>query len=883
MGNIKVGLTPANQSKDGNRPENLNDTITLELCPAASAETSTTSTTMYNHYSSSWVSHLQIPWERFPLRLSHAITRGDRAQPEDRRSMVRIVVEAMQVHCRNPKRASCEEVAKIIVNRYPQTFADFTEKGERLGCGHYSLLRSIKSRVEYVIRDNTTHRLHQTKRTRNEEDCSPNSSATPPKKVRCLIDSYGCINWQPVELPEGETPASLEEKKHILLTIFNSEGPEPLGQALITKGRSIINYFSSQKLKWNLGIRTLIQQIESEGVLTNNKVGTAAIFLMMKYYKEDEDSLFVLADLSFFHTALCLMLLLAVLFLFCFLLHKMSWSFFWQETSTRMSLEAESNLPIAPRLIMLVDQVKFGPPLRKVTEPYPDLACYDDWSLSGDEGTSPSLLECVEQALELRSLTIKRVPCADVSGGRKSGVFSPSTASLPAFSSLTPNTEDKDLTPRPTCTLGPDSAVTADSTTALARCSATQDITKGCSETCRPAEGAVTAELVTTASSPKRETPLKPEWSTLRRKTKDDSADCHGLPPTPQVHMGACFSKVFNGCPLKINCAVTWIFPKTRDQHLILGAEEGIYTLNLNELHEDTLKKLLPQRCIWLYVMNNVLMSVSGKSSQLYSHSLPALFEQKGHLHKKHSSLSLSTNRLTERMSLRKFAISVKIPDTKGCRRCSVARNPYTDSTFLCGAVPSGLVLLLWYEPLQKFMHLKQLAIRLPDSLPIFELLVLATDEFPQLCVGVRDCSNDKPPTGQQLRLPCFHASGDSGALRAVQVTQLDRDTVLITLERTVKIVNLQGLPSRQLAAEIVFDFPIETLVCLQDSVLAFWKHGLKGRSFHSDEVTQEITDESRVFRVLGTNRDIILQSTPTDDPSALSSLYILTGHESSY
>uniref|UniRef100_A0A669CG59 Mitogen-activated protein kinase kinase kinase kinase 2 n=1 Tax=Oreochromis niloticus TaxID=8128 RepID=A0A669CG59_ORENI len=414
---------------------------------------------------------------------------------------------------------------------------------------------------------------------------------------------------------------------------------------------------------------------------------------------------------------------------------------------------------------------------------------------------------------------------------------------------------------------------------ALARCSATQDITKGCSETCRPAEGAVTAELVTTASSPKRETPLSPEWSTLRRKTKDDVSGSQTSPS-----MGACFSKVFNGCPLKINCAVTWIFPKTRDQYLILGAEEGIYTLNLNELHEDTLEKLLPQRCIWLYVMNNVLMSVSGKSSQLYSHSLPALFEQKGHL-----GICLLVLTWIFSVGHRKFAISVKIPDTKGCRRCSVARNPYTDSTFLCGAVPSGLVLLLWYEPLQKFMHLKQLAIRLPDSLPIFELLVLATDEFPQLCVGVRDCSNDKPPTGQQLRFDIIELNGapvpvpDSGALRAVQVTQLDRDTVLITLERTVKIVNLQGLPSRQLAAEIVFDFPIETLVCLQDSVLAFWKHGLKGRSFHSDEVTQEITDESRVFRVLGTNRDIILQSTPTDDPSALSSLYILTGHESSY
>ncbi|XP_047241672.1 mitogen-activated protein kinase kinase kinase kinase 2 isoform X3 [Girardinichthys multiradiatus] len=522
------------------------------------------------------------------------------------------------------------------------------------------------------------------------------------------------------------------------------------------------------------------------------------------------------------------------------------------------------------------DQIKFGRPLRKVTEPYPDMqgGYNDDWSLSGDEDNSPSL-------------TITRAPSAD--GGRKSGLFSP-TASLPAFSSLTSNTEDRDLTPRPTCTLGPDTAITADSgsTAVLSRCSATQDISQHCSDPCLPPQHTVVAGKMM-VSSPKRETPLSPEWSTLRKKPEESRADCHGLPPTPQVHMGACFTKVFNGCPLKIHCAATWILPKTKDQYLILGAEEGIYTLNLNELHEDTLEKLLPQRCTWLYVMNNVLMSVSGKSSQLYSHSLTALFEQKGHLHKKHGSLSLSTNRFTERMIPRKFAISVKIPDTKGCRRCSVARNPYTDSTFLCGAVPSGLVLLLWYEPLQKFMHLKHISVRLPDPLPIFELLVLVTDEFPQLCVGVRECNNRDTPTSQQLKFEIIELNApptsvpDNGALRAVQVTQLDRDTVLIAVEKIVKIVDMKGLPSKELATEIVFDFPIETLVCLQDSVLAFWKHGLKGRSFHSDEITQEITDESRVFRVLGTNRDIILQSTPTDDPSALSNLYILTGHESSY
>lgn len=51
------------------------------------------------------------------------------------------------------------------------------------------------------------------------------------------------------------------------------------------------------------------------------------------------------------------------------------------------------------------------------------------------------------------------------------------------------------------------------------------------------------------------------------------------------------------------------------------------------------------------------------------------------------------------------------------------------------------------------------------------------------------------------------------------------------------------------------FSSPLSFLVCLQDSVLAFWKHGMQGKSFKSDEVTQEISDETRVFRLLGSDR----------------------------
>ncbi|XP_076828913.1 mitogen-activated protein kinase kinase kinase kinase 2 [Brachyhypopomus gauderio] len=537
------------------------------------------------------------------------------------------------------------------------------------------------------------------------------------------------------------------------------------------------------------------------------------------------------------------------------------------------------------------DQVKFAPLRRKETDPYPDLGSYDGWSVSGDEAESPSLLECVEVELQQRSLTVQRLSSYEL-GKRKSAMCiappASSTASLPLMTfGGTP--KDGELTLRPTATLQPDTTLRPSSV--LIRCSASQDVRNWCSDPCVPEGGDKQEADKPSTKTASKDTALSPEWSTMRRKAEESRADSHGLPPTPQVHMGACFSKVFNGCPLKIHCAVTWVFPKTRDQYLILASEEGVYTLNLNELHEDTLEKLLPQRCNWLYVMNNVLMSVSGKSCQLYSHSLTALFEHREHCQRKPGHLSLSSSRFTERIIHRKYAMSLKIPDTKGCRKCSVARNPYTESTFLCAAVPTGLVLLLWYEPLQKFMHLKHIAVCLPEPLVIFELLVLVTDELPQLCVGVRECTPrpDQPHTEQHLTFHIIQLNGstnslpDSKCLKAVQVTQLDRDTVLIALEKTVKIVDLQGVPSKALAAELDFDFPIETLVCLEDSVLAFWRHGLKGRNLHNREVTQEITDETRVFRVLGTNRDIILQSTPTDNPSATSNLYILTGHESSY
>eukprot|EP00069_Balaena_mysticetus_P012202 bmy_07467T0 len=241
----------------------------------------------------------------------------------------------------------------------------------------------------------------------------------------------------------------------------------------------------------------------------------------------------------------------------------------------------------------------------------------------------------------------------------------------------------------------------------------------------------------------------------LSRKEKKDVPKpiSNGLPPTPKVHMGACFSKVFNGCPLKIHCATSWINPDTR------------------------------------------------------------------------------------------------------------VRNPYTGHKYLCGALQTSIVLLEWVEPMQKFMLIKHIDFPIPCPLRMFEMLVVPEQEYPLVCVGVskgRDFNQVvRFETVNPNSTSSWFTESDTPQTSVTHVTQLERDTILVCLDCCIKIVNLQGRlkSSRKLSSELTFDFQIESIVCLQDSVLAFWKHGMQGRSFRSNEVTQEISDSTRIFRLLGSDR----------------------------
>uniref|UniRef100_A0A8C1S326 Uncharacterized protein n=1 Tax=Cyprinus carpio TaxID=7962 RepID=A0A8C1S326_CYPCA len=281
---------------------------------------------------SSWLDRFQVPWDKMRPTLKRAIDADKRPEPEDRRHMVRVIVDSMRVHCLNPSRKDCSAVAKEITQKYSGSFLDKTKEGEIIGCGYFS---------------NTLSRLRKPR-------CSRTSGDDQPSAGKCAkIDSYGCITWQPQEYPKGKSSASLEEKRKEMVDLFTQEGPRAtergtlkelmtityakqredinsdpplsiidiskkwsfflsfkfllshfttltgielhsrLNNDLDKKGKRLLEFFHVQIMKWSKEVKTVLKE-----ALKDDREGTdglAAMLIMMAYFKEAEDSLFLLS------------------------------------------------------------------------------------------------------------------------------------------------------------------------------------------------------------------------------------------------------------------------------------------------------------------------------------------------------------------------------------------------------------------------------------------------------------------------------------------------------------------------------------------------------------------------------------------------------------
>ncbi|KAI7789386.1 hypothetical protein IRJ41_018293, partial [Triplophysa rosa] len=303
---------------------------------------------------SDWVSSFEVPWEKMPPNLRQCLAQGQRPRKQEHLAMVRTIVDSIRETCLNPTRSHCSEIARRVTEKYPKSFADVTMEGELIGCGYGSLLNQIKTRAEHLNRDNTLVRVRRAKRCISDNGSTPSSEITPSKCSK--TDSYGCINWQPVDLPQGETPESVELKREEMVKLFSQEGPRAaelghveelmkttyvsqryainkisppcidelkeqwpflfmkrnlcdhfntltgidintrLTESLSTKGKKVLHFFKSKLQRWKEDVRNVLKDINcaEKGDID---YGVASMITLMAYYREKQDSLFLLADI----------------------------------------------------------------------------------------------------------------------------------------------------------------------------------------------------------------------------------------------------------------------------------------------------------------------------------------------------------------------------------------------------------------------------------------------------------------------------------------------------------------------------------------------------------------------------------------------------------
>ena len=167
-------------------------------------------------YDGEWASNFDIPWRKFPEAMMTALKNKQRPQKTDLLAAVRILCDVIMPITKTPGSHNLDVIAGKMVSKYPEGLSDIV-CGKVIGQGRASLHDRLVRQFENRNRGTTSLKRKLLAEVK-EGDGTMNK-----KKVfsKFLKDSYGCVNWQPNELPEGETEESQEAVRQSLITEFN--------------------------------------------------------------------------------------------------------------------------------------------------------------------------------------------------------------------------------------------------------------------------------------------------------------------------------------------------------------------------------------------------------------------------------------------------------------------------------------------------------------------------------------------------------------------------------------------------------------------------------------------------------------------------------------
>nr|XP_042902941.1 uncharacterized protein LOC107454423 [Parasteatoda tepidariorum] len=324
-------------------PEKVN---TISDTTTEATSTSATSTTPKNS-ALDWAEEYSIPWQKMSVELTKDLKEGRRPSPANRKEFVNKIAQSIFKICAKPGKKNLSKIARKAIEAYPKSFSDIW-CDEVVAGGCESLTRTLVIKFENLNRrDSFSLQKRNLKRERKE---NPSTSVELSASA-----NYGCLNWQPNVLPIGESPETQKEKQKEMLAIsstmkpsedanerslalleatfysqrkdinslktitdligswpllFTEKGffqhfklltgvniPELLKKASESKIPRIINFFKSLSKK-KIAIQDILDKFENDE--TADEL-CSAICLILEYFNEKKEAIFISVDVSIYH------------------------------------------------------------------------------------------------------------------------------------------------------------------------------------------------------------------------------------------------------------------------------------------------------------------------------------------------------------------------------------------------------------------------------------------------------------------------------------------------------------------------------------------------------------------------------------------------------
>uniref|UniRef100_A0A1I8FJ90 BTB domain-containing protein n=1 Tax=Macrostomum lignano TaxID=282301 RepID=A0A1I8FJ90_9PLAT len=345
---------------------------------------------------------------------------------------------------------------------------------------------------------------------------------------------------------------------------------------------------------------------------------------------------------------------------------------------------------------------------------------------------------------------------------------------------------------------------------------------------------------------------------------------------SPATKMGAGMSQIFEDSPLKINAVAKWTNPAGCDL-VFVGANEGLYYMSLDQLHDPHHGAAGAPALPWLFVYRGILVSLSGRHAS-------ALQARSGH------SYFLPMPSLSSRAGL-----PCGWPTTRRQRRsphqrlyAGVAAKHPRDRRALAGLRPAAVRAAApqWDNARRTFPRIQIAA--LPD-LP--QPLLTSSCSFEAASTALRLCRRPARPesdacvpvspagpqqAGRQIELSPNDETALDEEVEVTSVTQLDLNHVLVcyaTWRGCSTWTPGWSAAHRQSARHpVVRVHHRERGSALTDSLLCFYKHGAsRPKSFLRREVVQDGRGPRRPrLRFVGfAGQNPVMERRPADDPMA--------------